>query len=698
MGTVLIKIDDEPHEPNEMMDPSLYEFLKHDSVVPFKSCVRKRSAKELQTPAGNSLLHVAVSYGSDNITSYLAETFPSLITIQNSQKDTILHLAAREGKASHTIKSLAESNPSLMRKKNTKGNTPLHDAVITDNKEVAKLLVSRDPEVAYYNNKNGRSPLYLAVENGNKKEILDDLLKTEASFPTESEDGDALPKGKSPVHAAIEQRNRDLLGKIAKAKPELLCLTDEELRNSLHYASSICFLEGVRFLLKNFLYGAYKTNSEGNYPIHVACKNESVDLGKEFLDIFPYPKEFLNKKGQNIIHVAAENGQGNVVRYILENDQKIVEPLLNEMDEDGNTPLHLAARHGQSMAAFVLVRDKRVENSIVNNENFTPYDVAKQQSKIAADQYDKTDEMLAKERQQLDSKNSIHADQIQIEVNSEDVKDGKKNSTTEKSTASTGSQRKDKAVDSKHYKLLDYYGTMTTLSILYFHARPRKSLYERFTSTQGKPPRKQETKTSIQNLLVVAVLVAGVTFAGAIQMPQIRDKNNSREHLQEFNSTATASHNSTALDSPTGSSLLDGYLCLDVWALNTSVVAAIILLWTNLNDVKFAPFAVWFSSLMVGGSIYMMCLSFFFAVSIALGGSNYGVFAIIVIVVGIVFFVAQTLLYIQWILPPSVNQIIEGKLSHYVYYISFFMLVYNWRCLTYSPRLHKLRDLWTKPK
>ena len=224
---------------------------------------------------------------------------------------------------------------------------------------------------------------------------------------------------------------------------------------------------------------------------------------------------------------------------------------------------------------------------------------------------------------------------------------------------------------------------MTTLSILYFHARPKKSPYERFTSTQGKPPRKQEINIRIQNLLVVAVLVAGVTFAGAIQMPQQRDENDS-----------TAFHTNTV------SSLLDVYLCLDVWALNTSVVAAIILLLTILNDVNFAPFALWFSSLMVGGSIYMMCLSFFFAVAIALwGGSTYGLFAVILIVVGIVFFLAQTLLYIIWILQPSVNQIIEGKLSHYVYY-SFFMLVYNWRCLTsYSlPRLHKLCDLWTKPK
>ncbi|XP_061945716.1 uncharacterized protein LOC133669544 [Populus nigra] len=692
------------HLENAMIDSQLHECVKQDNTEALKRRFQQHLTEKLVTPCGNTLLHVAVSYGSDNIIAYLVKEFPSLITMRNSQNDTVLHLAARsERTAIHTIKSLVELNPSLMRMANGKRNTPLHDAVIKGNEEVAKFLVARDPEVAYYSNKNGSSPLYLAVENGNKNGILDDLLDLGASIPITREDGDALPKRKSPVHAAIEQRDIVLLEKIAKAKPELLCLTDEELGNSLHYASSICFLEGVRFLLKNFLNGAYKKNREGNYPIHVACKNESVDLVKEFLHIFPYPKEFLNKKGQNILHVAAENGQGNVVRYILENDQKIVEPLLNEMDEDGNTPLHLAARHGQSMAAFVLVRDKRVENSIVNNENFTPYDVAKQQSKMAEDQYDKTDEMLAKEREQFDSKNSIPADEIQIEVNSEDVKDGKKNSTTEKSTASTGSQRKDKAVDSKRYKLLDYYGTMTTLSILYFHARPKKSLYERFTSTQGKPPRKQETKIRIQNLLVVAVLVAGVTFAGAIQMPQQRDKNNSTV----FNTNTTASPNSTefnsitnstASDSPLVSSLFDGYLCLDVWALNTSVVAAIILLWTHLNDVKFAPFAVRFSSLMVGGSIYMMCLSFFFSVTIALwGGSTYGVFAIILIVVGIAFFVAQTLLYILWILQPSVNQIIEGKLSHYVYYISFFMLVYNWRCLTCS--LHKFRDLWsTEPK
>ena len=212
VGYEAINIDENSiprdHMANAMIDSQLHECVRQDNTEAFKSLVEQRSAEKLVTPCGNTLLHVAVSYGSDNITSYLAGTFPSLITIQNSQKDTILHLAAREGKASHPIKSLVESNPSLMRKTNTKGNTPLHDAVIKGNKELAKLLVSKDPEVAYYNNKNGKSPLYLAVENGNKNGILDDLLNLGASIPKNRKDGDSPPEGKSPVHAAIMQRNR----------------------------------------------------------------------------------------------------------------------------------------------------------------------------------------------------------------------------------------------------------------------------------------------------------------------------------------------------------------------------------------------------------------------------------------------------------------------------------------------------------
>ncbi|KAJ6379249.1 hypothetical protein OIU76_015963 [Salix suchowensis] len=365
MASIAINIDENSipreHKASSMIDSQLHECLRQDSIEAFKSLVQTHFAEELVTPCGNTLLHVAVSYGSDKIIAYLAEEFPSLITTQNSQEDTILHLAAREGKDRDIIKSLVESNPCLMRKTNTKGNTPLHDAVI---------------------------------------------------------------KGKSPVHAAIEQRNRGILDKIKEARPELLRLTEKELGNSLHYASSIGFLEGVQFLLQNFHDGAYERDSEGNYPIHIACKNDSVDVVKEYLDIFPYPKEFLNKKGQNILHVAAENGKDNVISYILKQDPKLVKPLVNEMDDDGNTPLHLAAGHFRPMASFLLVRHNHVARFIVNNRNWTPYDLAEQQSKRAEEEFLKANEMIAKEREQIDSKNSTPA----LE-NQEKAADSKKQNT-----------------------------------------------------------------------------------------------------------------------------------------------------------------------------------------------------------------------------------------------------------------------------
>ncbi|KAG6736675.1 hypothetical protein POTOM_060441 [Populus tomentosa] len=638
MSSVAINIPGD-HMANAMIDSQLHECVRQNiNTEEFRRLVQQRSAEKLVTPCGNTLLHVAVSYGSDNIIAYLAETFPSLITMANSQNDTVLHLAAREGKASDTIKSLVQSNPSLIMKKNTKGNTPLHDAVIADNKEVAELLVSRDPEVAYYNNNNGKSPLYLAVENGNKKEILDDLLKTEVSFPIKSEDGDALPEGKSPVHAAIKQRNRDILEKIGNEKPGLLRLTEEEFGNSLHYASSIGFLEGVRFLLTNFHDGAYETNLEGDYPIHVACKRHSVDVVKEFLVKFPYPKEFLNKKGQNILHVAAKDGNGSVVRYILKQDQQLVAPLVNATDEDGNTPLHLAARHGRCRATFLLVRDNRVEHFIVNNRNWTPHELAEDFSKRTEETYI---EMPAEERKPIDSKNSTPAHEIkgkEVDSNKMDTKEA----------------------SPKDEKGAEYFLLVTTLSILFFNARPKKSRKELFPVTlRPMSLAKEEIKSMVGSLLVVTVLVAGVTFAGAIQLPQLRDKNNS----SELNSTYE--------------NLLCVYLFLDVGALSSSLLAALLLLWSNFNYPRYQIPAVQFSISVVCLAIIMMFGAFMFSVRIALLGSHGGLLTIIAEVVAVMFFFAQAFLVFPWIIPLNFNYVLLQVLLHSFYYIFFLLFIYS---------------------
>ncbi|XP_011045518.1 PREDICTED: ankyrin repeat-containing protein At2g01680-like [Populus euphratica] len=350
---------------------------------------------------------------------------------------------------------------------------------------------------------------------------------------------------------------------------------------------------------------------------------------------------------QNILHVAAKNGNGNVVRYILKQDRKPDAPLLNAIDEDGNTPLHLAARYGHCMATFLLVSDNRVERFIVNNSNWTPYELAEEFSERTEEIYIKTDEMRAKERRQFDSKNTTPAPEIKKEV------DSNKMDTEEASP--------------KDEMAVGYFNLLITLSILFFNARPKKSLKDLFPVTRLPMSRaREETKAMIGNVLVVAVLVAGVTFAGVIQLPQSRDNNNSSHRLHEFNSTYTASHYINY------EHLLRGYLFLDVGALCISVVAALFLLLPLVHYPTFQISAVGFSIFMVCSAIYMMFGAFLLCVNIAFTGSHRWLLTIIITGVAVVF--------------PSVISLYFNKvrlqvLLHYFYYGLFLLLIYirGWR-------------------
>jgi hypothetical protein len=200
-----------------------------------------------------------------------------------------------------------------------------------------------------------------------------------------------------------------------------------------------------------------------------------------------------------------------------------------------------------------------------------------------------------------------------------------------------------------------------TLSILFVNARPKKSLKELFPVT-GLPVSlaKEETKTTIENLLVVAVLVAGVTFAGVIQLPQLRDNNNSSDRRHEFNSTYTASHYSTY------ENLLYGYLFLDVGALSSSLVAALFLLMPSVTYPRFQIATVWFSIIMVRLAIFMMFWAFLLSVRIALIGSHRSLLTIIITGVAVVF---------PSIIPLSVSPVHLKVLLHYIYYYLFFLFI-----------------------
>ncbi|GMP86451.1 hypothetical protein CsSME_00039225 [Camellia sinensis var. sinensis] len=80
-------------------------------------------------------------------------------------------------------------------------------------------------------------------------------------------------------------------------------------------------------------------------PIVHATDNGIIELVKEILEIFPDAAYSFDKNGKNILHIVVEQKDRVLYDYLKKNvDHKDV--MLLDVDNDGNTILHLAANMG----------------------------------------------------------------------------------------------------------------------------------------------------------------------------------------------------------------------------------------------------------------------------------------------------------------------------------------------------------------
>ncbi|KAK4845229.1 hypothetical protein QYF36_002577 [Acer negundo] len=483
------------------MEPVHFEAALNGDVNKFPFCdIEREDLSKIfnkVSPSGNSLLHVASSSGQEEMTQLIARNFPFLITKQNYEGNTALHLAVRAHKL-NTVRKLvilSKQNPNtstdtLLTMKNDDGNTALHEALFAIHAskknvnilvDVACYLVLNDPNVSCHQNKAGKSPLCMAVESGNK-EILEYILN---ALPR----GDALLQrlqGKSPVHVAIEHRKLGMLRIIKEQKEELLLLRDEEGNTPLHFAAYIGCSKGVRYLLEFKSNWALERNNKGYYPLHLACENGHIQVTKVLFREWPDPTELLCNKGQSILHVAAKSGKENVVRFLLK--EKCTDMLVNKMDKNGNTPFHLAALHGHSMVVVALMGDKRSNVDILNYQGLTAYDIFK---------------------------SNVFSKDQQIDVNDRNLK-------------ASGVKENSIEVDLKNSEKPKQFLMMMTYSMLYmnleFFPSWRITRHRHISTKISRLNRKlpipeQDINNTINNLFVVAALIVGAAFAGVLQIP-----------------------------------------------------------------------------------------------------------------------------------------------------------------------------------
>ncbi|KAF9672947.1 hypothetical protein SADUNF_Sadunf11G0097300 [Salix dunnii] len=348
------------------MDSRLYRVAKSGNVFVLRQLLNEnpRLLTKL-TPQGNTPLHIAVQFGHKGVVVEIYERCGSLLTRLNSSGDSPLHVAARCGHLSivdFLVQEVlsAESISAvigktcefdMLRQGNKENNTVLHEAVRNGNLSVVQLLLRVDPTLACFENYAGESPLFVAAREG-KKDILNQILISTQSSAHGGSDG------QTALHAAVIERHSE---------------ADHYGRTPLYYAAFLGDCKAVGRLLERDKFIAYAFDKKGHSALHVAALYGQANVIKRIIHTCPDSGELLDLNGRSVLHYAVLSGQVNVVRCVLEVAE--LQCLVNQADNGGNTPLHLAAIERQTRILRWLIWDERVDHRARNENGQSVFDI-----------------------------------------------------------------------------------------------------------------------------------------------------------------------------------------------------------------------------------------------------------------------------------------------------------------------------------
>ncbi|XP_072007830.1 transient receptor potential cation channel subfamily A member 1 isoform X2 [Engystomops pustulosus] len=264
----------------------------------------------------SSPLHVAVQNGRLEIVKACIG-YGAKIDLKQIDNATPLHFAASQG-ATEIVKFMVSSytgDKKIVDLPDGNNETPLHKSCLFDHVDLAEYLISMEANIDSVDNEL-RTPLLLATSCSSWK-IVNLLLENGTDVK----------------------------------------LTDNYGRNFLHL--TVLQPGGLKNIREEFLHRedikslVSDEDADGCTPLHYACRHgvpNSVNnlLG---LNVSLYSK---SKNKRSALHFAAFYGRFNTCERLLRFVPDAT--LLNDADEKGMTPLHLAAENGHDRIVFLLLK------------------------------------------------------------------------------------------------------------------------------------------------------------------------------------------------------------------------------------------------------------------------------------------------------------------------------------------------------
>ena len=176
----------------------------------------------------------------------------------------------------------------------------------------------------------------------------------------------------------------DFVEKILKKFPKAISEVDDFGWTPLHYAAHFGEAEIVELFLEKDISLADRKDKEGMCALHISAKKGHVEVLKVFIKKYPHTCELLDKRKRTALHLAAESGRTEAVKIFVQN--LLFQDLLNEQDDEGNTPFHLAATKGH-YALLLMPLDVKISNlGAVNNAGKTILDIIQSDNQLMSNE------------------------------------------------------------------------------------------------------------------------------------------------------------------------------------------------------------------------------------------------------------------------------------------------------------------------
>ncbi|WP_264719842.1 ankyrin repeat domain-containing protein [Wolbachia endosymbiont (group B) of Eucosma cana] len=246
--------------------------------------------------------------------------------------------------------------------------TLLHYLAELDKEDILRFVIENsnfDIEEALRNkDRDGKTPLHYAAKSGNK-ECLKILIENEADFS-------CTTNNKTELHYAARSGSPNLLEylkEILTAKgifDREKIKTDKYGNNALHYAVQSGNAECIKFFIYNqvqFLKNKYNENPFHKIAGNSETQENAINFLIEHLKFLGRLKSEINQEnvdGNTPLHITAKHGNKQLIELFIQSGAKIVQ------NKQGNTPLHIAIIHGNTYCIELFYEN--IGNSILQSK------------------------------------------------------------------------------------------------------------------------------------------------------------------------------------------------------------------------------------------------------------------------------------------------------------------------------------------